>query len=345
MNVSCTHLTPNGAQRWVQRQHHSVCGSDRYHAAVPAVRDPYQVLSVPRDASDDDLKKAYRKLALKYHPDRNPGDAEAEERFKEISEAYATLKDPQKRAWVDRGGGRAPRAGPQPDFSTVDWQTVFNDADVNVNLGPDMPKTGSAVFDALFGVMTNVLRAQGALPGETRRSHAEVNLQTARDGGRTTAHVPGPSVCPNCHGQRLEDDGQPCRTCGGRGLKRRGSRVEVSVPAGVRNGTQLRLKGLGGPGNPPGDAYVEIQISLPDGVERVGNELRTTISILPSEARKGADIRVHGLYLNVPEGTQDGDVIVVPHGGIAHADMRVTVHVAVWSGLYRWARDKITTTR
>jgi len=329
----------------VQRQHHRRVGWYRYHAAVPAVRDPYQVLGVPRDASDDDLKKAYRKLALKYHPDRNPGDKAAEERFKEISEAYATLKDPQKRAWVDRGGGRSPQAGPQPDFSTVDWQTVFNDADVNVNLGPDMPKTGSAVFDALFGVMTNVLRAQGALPGETRRSQASVNLKTAREGGTTTAQVPGPSVCPNCRGRRLEDDGQPCRTCGGRGLKRRGSRVEVRIPAGVRNGTQLRLKGLGGPGNPPGDAYVEVQIELPDSVERVGNELRTTVHLLPSEARQGADLHVHGVPVTVPTGTQDGDVIVVPQGGIAHADMRVTVQVGVWSGLFRWARDKISTTR
>jgi molecular chaperone DnaJ len=312
---------------------------------VPAVRDPYQVLGVSKDVSDDDLKKAYRKLALEFHPDRNPGDAQAEERFKEISEAYATLKDPQKRAWVDRGGSRTPQGGRPPDFSNVDWQTVLNDADAGVDLGPAMPKTASPVFDALFGVMTNVLRAQGALPGETRRSVVQIDLKTARAGGASEAHVPGPSVCPNCRGRRLEDTGQPCRTCGGRGLKRRGSRVEVRVPSGVRNGTQLRLKGLGGPGNPPGDAFVEVQIKLPPGVERAGNELRTSLTVLPSEARNGTVITLHGTRVRVPPGTQAGDTIVVPQGGIAHADMRVDIDVDVWTGLFRWARDKIGATR
>ncbi|MEX2502677.1 MAG: DnaJ domain-containing protein, partial [Trueperaceae bacterium] len=128
--------------------------------------DPYQVLGVPRDATADQIKTAYRRKALENHPDRNPGDADAEERFKRISEAYATLRDPDKRAWVDRGGHASGR--PAPDFQQVDWHDLFREADVKVHFPEGAPRTGNAVFDALFGAMTGMLRNQGMLPGEDR---------------------------------------------------------------------------------------------------------------------------------------------------------------------------------
>jgi DnaJ-class molecular chaperone len=302
--------------------------------------DPYQVLGVQREASADEIKAAYRRLALKNHPDRNPGDAEAEERFKRISEAYATLRDPEKRAWVDRGGAAA--GGTAPDFSRVDWQTVFQEADVRVDFGEGTPRTGNAVFDALFGVMTGVLREQGMLPGEDREVALPVDLATARRGGTVTVHVPGPSVCAVCRGRRLAEDGRPCPACGGRGVRRRGDRVEVQVPEGVRDGSKLRLRGLGGPGRPAGDALVTVQVRVPPDVDRVGDELHTEVSVTPLEAGSGVETDVHGTPVRVPAGTPDGAVLRVPGGGLAGADLRVTVRHRVWRGLARWLRDKMS---
>lgn len=301
--------------------------------------DPYQVLGVERDASADEIKSAYRRLALQNHPDRNPGDAEAEERFKRISEAYATLRDPDKRAWVDRGG--AAGGGPPPDFSRVDWQTVFQEADVHVDFGQGAPRTGNAVFDALFGVMTGMLRQQGVIPGEDREVDLPIDLTTARAGGRATVRVPGPSVCAVCRGRRLDDEGRPCVACQGRGVRRRGDVVEVTVPPGVRDGTKLRLRGLGGPGRPAGDALVAVRVRLPAGVDRVGDELHTEVSITPTEARHGVVTELHGVRVEIPAGTPDGGVVRVAGGGLAGADLRVTVRHRVWRGLGRWARDKM----
>ncbi len=302
--------------------------------------DPYQVLGVGREASSEEIKAAYRRLALANHPDRNPGDAEAEERFKRISEAYATLRDPDKRAWVDRGGTAA--GGPPPDFSRVDWQTVFQEADIHVDFGQGAPRTGNAVFDALFGVMTGMLRQQGVIPGEDREVELGIDLSTARAGGTATVRVPGPSVCATCRGRRLDDEGRPCAACQGRGLRRRGDVVEVTVPPGVRDGTRLRLRGLGGPGRPPGDALVSVRVRLPAGVDRVGDELHAELAITPLEARQGVTTSLHGATVRVPAGTPDGAVVRVPGGGLAGADLRVTVRQRVWRGLARWVRDKMT---
>lgn len=304
--------------------------------------DPYELLGVGRDASADEIKAAYRKLALRYHPDRNPGDADAEERFKAISEAYATLRDPDKRAWVDRGGAAA--GGPRPDFSGVDWQTIFEEADVRVDFGQGTPRTGNAVFDALFGVMTGMLRQQGVLPGEDRSATLSIDLEAARTGGSARVRVPGPSVCASCRGSRLGDDGRPCPACQGRGVRARGDVVEVSVPRGVRDGSKLRLRGLGGPGRPPGDAIVTLHVQLPDGVTRVGDELHAELSVTPLEAQRGTRTTVHGMPVTVPAGTGDGAVLRVAEGGLAGADLRVTVRHRVWRGLARWARDKMVGT-
>lgn len=308
----------------------------------PGVPDPYQLLGIERGASAEEIKAAYRRLALRYHPDRNPGDREAEERFKRISEAYATLRDPEKRAWVDRGGAAA--GGPRPDFSRVDWQTIFEEADVRVDFGGGIPRTGNAVFDALFGVMTGVLRQQGVLPGEDRALALEVDLPTARLGGSVRVRVPGPSVCATCRGRRLAEDGRPCPACQGRGARQRGDVVDVRVPPGVRDGSTLRLRGLGGPGRPPGDALVTVRVRLPEGVDRVGDELHGEISVTPLEARQGVSTTFHGVPVTVPAGSRDGATLRVPGGGLAGADLRLTVRERVWRGMLRWARDKMVGT-
>ena len=309
--------------------------------SVPS--DPYQTLGVSRDASDADIKAAYRRLAMQYHPDRNPGDREAEEQFKRISEAYALLRDPEKRAWVDRGGGRA--AGPSPDFSTVDWSTIFEEADLKVDFGEGVPRTGNAAFDALFGVVTGVMRQRGLLPGAHRNADLTIPFATARVGGSARVRIPGPSVCASCRGSRLGKDGRPCLACQGRGVKRFGERVDVTIPKGTREGAQLRLRGLGGPGQPPGDARVTVHVALPPGVERVGDELHAELAITPLEARRGMTTLLHGVRVRVPPGSDDGAVVRVPGGGLAGADMRVTLRHRVWRGLARWARDTMVGSR
>ena len=173
--------------------------------------DPYTVLGVPRSADAADIKAAYRKLALKYHPDRNPGDAAAEERFKEISEAYATLRDPEGRARFDRYGQTGSPSG-RPDFNTVDWSTVFREADIKIDLGGQgVPRTGNPMFDALFGVMTGMMRSSGLLPGEDREVMLAVSVAEARAGAQRRVRVPGPSVCATSRAARRSYGSTP--TC------------------------------------------------------------------------------------------------------------------------------------
>lgn len=299
--------------------------------------DPYQVLGVARDADADEIKAAYRKLALRYHPDRNPGDTQAEERFKRISEAYATLRDPAQRARFDRFGPDQPQG--RPDFSNVDWHSVFREADVRVAWQEGMPRTGNAVFDALFGVMTGMFRNAGLLPGEHRQVTLELDLDTARRGGERAVRIPGPSVCPACRGGKLAADGTLCPECGGRGVLPRGGAVEVRVPPRIRPGTKLRLKGLGGPGQPPGDAVVALQVHLPQGVHRQGNDLYAELPITPLEARSGVRSRRWGVAIDVPAGTADGQALHVAGGGLAGGDLWVTVRHDVWRGLGRRLLD------
>lgn len=297
--------------------------------------NPYQVLGVERNATQDEIKSAYRKLALRYHPDRNPGDQQAEERFKAVSEAYATLRDPESRARFDRFGN----SGGRPDFETVDWQTIFREADINVDfdLHQGIPKTGNAVFDVLFGAVTGMMRSSGLLPGEHREIAMELSVPLARSGGSARVRVPGPSICPTCSGSGRTSAGS-CPACGGRGIQRGGSLIDVQVPRGVRPGTKLRLRGLGGPGTPPGDVFVTLGVDLPDSVRRRGGELLTDIHVTPWELSRGITSEVLGLPVHVPAGTKDGTVLRVPSGGLS-GDLLLTVREDVWRGLRRMGKD------
>ena len=297
--------------------------------------NPYQVLGVERDATQDDIKSAYRKLALRYHPDRNPGDKEAEERFKEVSEAYATLRDPEARARFDRYGN----SGGRPDFETVDWQTIFREADIQVNWDPHrgMPKTGNAVFDMLFGAVTGMMRSSGLLPGEHRDIALELSVPLARSGGSVRVKVPGPSICPTCTGSGRIGSGA-CPECGGRGMQRGGSVVDVQVPQGMKPGTKLRLRGLGGPGTPPGDVFVTLGVNLPEGVQRRGADLLSHIFVTAWELDNGVTSEVLGTPVKIPAGTDDGAVLRVPGGGLG-GDLLVTVREDLWRGLRRLAKD------
>ncbi len=305
--------------------------------------DPYTVLGVPREADAAQVKAAYRQLAMKYHPDRNPGDKSAEERFKEISEAYATLRDPEVRARYDRYGQTGQSAA-RPDFSTVDWQTIFQEADIRVDWGPggSVPRTGNAVFDALFGAMAGMMRSSGLLPGEDRDVSLSVTVEEARSGAQRRVRVPGPSVCSRCRGSGQGSLGF-CEVCGGRGALRSGAEVEVEVPPFRKDDTKLRLRGLGGPGRPPGDTYVHLHVQLPQGASlEPDGTLSTELTVLPSEAARGVTVSVLGAPVEVPRGSSAGDTLRIPGGGIGGGDMVLTLQTEFWGGLWRRVKNALS---
>lgn len=306
------------------------------------IPNPYETLGVSRSASQEEIKAAYRRLALRYHPDRNPGDRAAEETFKRLSEAYATLRDPESRQRFDRFGSGAGANGSYrtPDFTHVDWQTVFREADINVDWDArgNVPRTGNAVFDALFSTVTGMFRTAGLLPGEHREVTLSVPVPLARDGGQRRLRIPGPSVCATCRGRRTVE-GATCPGCGGVGYLPGGNEVDLSIPAGVRRGTKLRLEGLGGPGTPPGDTIVTVQVQLPDGTQLSGNDLYTDVHLTPLEATRGFRATILGLQLDIPPGVVDGETLRVPRGGLAGGDLVVTVRHDVWRGLWRGFRE------
>ncbi|HEX7004615.1 MAG TPA: DnaJ domain-containing protein [Trueperaceae bacterium] len=299
--------------------------------------NPYQVLGVERTATQDEIKSAYRKLALQYHPDRNPGDKQAEEKFKAVSEAYATLRDPESRARFDRYGN----AGGRPDFETVDWQTIFREAEINVDwdLHRGMPKTGNAVFDMLFGAVTGMMRSSGLLPGEHRDISVDLPVPLARSGGSVRVRVPGPSICPTCRGSGRARGGT-CPACGGRGQQRGGSLVDVEVPPGVKPGTKLRLRGLGGPGTPPGDVFVTLGVDLPEGVVRRGGDLLAELFVTAWELDRGVNSEVLGMPVRIPAGTRDGSTLRFTSGGLG-GDLLLTVREDLWRGLRRMGKDRL----
>ena len=322
----------------------------------PPRRDPYEVLGVARDADAEAIKRAYRERALRDHPDRNPGDAGAEERFKAASEAYATLRDPEARrrydAFVAAGGAAAARAraarAPRPDFGAVDWRTVFREADVPLDWARyaavgSVPTTGHAVFDVLFRGVTRAFQRAGLLPGEDRHLALRVDLASARRGATRRVHVPGPVVCPRCR-PAVGAHQANCAVCGGEGTLRHGLPVDVRVPAGVRPGQRLRLQGLGGPGQPAGDAYVEVDVALPAGVRRRGRDLEADAYVTPLEAARGTVVQVAGARVRIGAGTADGQRLRVSGAGLAGGDLLLTLRIDVWRAWARAASTLLTDT-
>lgn len=342
-----------------------------YHSTVSRQADPYVVLGVPRDADAETIKSAYRRQAMQYHPDRNPGDAAAEEKFKELSEAYALLRDPQERARFDRYGRQTPQqrgptaAGPMSSAG-VDWRTVFTEADIPIDWSrhAGVPTTGSAVFDVLFGMMTGFMRRSGLLPGETREVPLPLTLGEAFKGASKRLTVPGPSVCAVCGGTGRARSSQTaagsspgpfevatttigsCYACRGQGVRRGTSAVDVRVPARSTNGGKLRLKGLGGPGNPPGDLIAKLTIRLPGTAAVVaGGEVRDTLEVAPWLASSGGSTDYEGVSVKVPPRTSSGKEIRVSGAGLGGKDLVLKVRIDLLGGITRsignWLRKLV----
>ena len=341
-----------------------------------AKRDYYDVLGVPRSAADEELKKAYRRLALKFHPDRNPDDPDAEEKFKEASEAYAVLSDPEKRRAYDRFGFEGVGAGGAGGFPGGDFAAfgdLFND-----------------LFGDLFGARMGGRRAGRGQRGADLRYTHEIALREVLTGVETSLSIPRMMRCETCRGTgarpgtkpetcgRCGGSGQaifqqglfrisrpcdvcrgegtivrdPCKTCRGTGRTEGERSIKVRIPPGVEDGMRLRVAGEGEAGisgGPPGDLYVVIRVKPHPLFVREGPDLVCEVPIPFVQAALGAEIEVPTLEgkvaLRIPEGTQSGKVLRLRGKGLpsvtggARGDQLVKLFVEVPSRLTKGQRE------
>jgi molecular chaperone DnaJ len=309
-------------------------------------RDYYEVLGVARAATDQEIKSAYRKLALQFHPDRNPNNPDAEEKFKEASEAYAVLADGDKRAAYDRYGhaGLGGGGGGAQGFDANDLSDIFGDffglGDIfgggtrkrsRTQRGADLREDINLEFEeAVFGTETKVTvrrhesceecRGSGAAPGK-----APVTCRSCTGRGQVRYQQGFFSIartCPTCQGTGsvITD---PCAKCKGEGRVLRQRTVDAKVPAGVEDGTRIRFSGYGEGGlhgGPPGDLYVVLHVKEHPFFEREGNDLHCVIPISYAQAALGAEISVPTLegehVLKVPDGTQSGTTLRIRGKGV-----------------------------
>ncbi|MDP2710470.1 MAG: J domain-containing protein [Solirubrobacteraceae bacterium] len=307
-----------------------------------AAQDHYKVLGVERKASQDEIKKAYRKLARKYHPDKNPGDAKAEERFKQISQAHDVLGDADKRKEYDRqlsnpfsGAGRG--GSGQPGFDTGGFGDILSDL-----FGQARGRPPGGAGSRPRAERGRDLEAEVTIAFDQAIAGAQVPISVATFERCPTCSGTGakpgtaPIVCPRCNGRGVESEGQglfsisqpcsrcggagtiiesPCATCRGEGRQRTVKRYRVNVPAGVREGSRIRLAGKGEPGRnggPSGDLFVVTHVQDSPIFERKGDNVEVEVPLTLPEALRGAQIEVPTLdgrkTLRVAAGTRHGAV-------------------------------------
>jgi molecular chaperone DnaJ len=322
-------------------------------------RDYYEVLEVSRTATEQEIKSSYRKLALKYHPDRNQGDKKAEEKFKEAAEAYAVLSDDDKRARYDRFG----HAGVGNGAQGFDPSQFTGFEDIFGGLGD------------IFGFGGGNRRA-GPQRGADLRYDLEIRFEQSAKGAETTIQIPrhetcetckgngaapgtSPTACPQCRGtgQLRYQQGfftvartcgqcrgagkvisKPCQTCRGEGTVEHMRKLTVKIPAGIATGQRLRLTGegeAGSLGGPPGDLYVVIFVREHEFFQRDGNDLLCTVPLAFTTLALGGEIKVPGLdgdeTVKIPESTQTGTTFKLRGKGLpdvsgrGHGDLLVTV--------------------
>ena len=276
-------------------------------------KDYYKVLGVSKGASADEIKKAFRKLARKYHPDVNPGDKKAEEKFKEINEAYEVLSDPDKRRKYDTlGPNWQEQFGFQPGAGRRTYTYRGSPMDFDSATG------FSDFFEALFGRSSSTATRPGRndfrrRAGDNIEQPVEVALQEAYVGGTRTFNIQSTEVCSICRGTG-EVAGKPCANCGGQGMLSRSKRIQVKIPAGVESGSRIRVAGEGQPGiggGPRGDLFLVISVKPDLLFERKGDDLYVDIEVDLVKAMLGGEVPVptpegRKLILTVPPETQNG---------------------------------------
>ncbi len=332
-------------------------------------RDYYELLGVDRKASTDEIRAAYRKLALKLHPDRNPGDKEAERKFKEISEAYDVLSDDQKRGLYDQHGHEGLRGTAYRDFRTASFEDIFS---AFSDIFGD-----SSFFGDFFGMGRG---RRAAHRGASLRVEIEVDFKEAAFGAKKTVELarqeacgtcggtgarPGTSpaacsacggrgvvarsagffsiqqTCPSCGGagRRITT---PCADCRGQGLRRVQREIEIAVPGGIEDGTRMRLSGQGEhsrDGGPPGDLYCDIFVKAHPFFKRDGNDIYCELPVSFAQMAAGAEVEVPTLEgkgtLRIQRGTPSGTLLRMRGQGAANlnghgrGDQIVRVVVAV----------------
>jgi molecular chaperone DnaJ len=335
---------------------------------VMAKLDYYEILGVSRDASEEEIKKAYRRMALNCHPDRNPGDKEAEEKFKEASEAYEVLRDPHKREIYDFYGHDGLKSTGFTGFRGFD----------------DIFSSFSDIFEEFFGFSPRSSR-RGASPGADLRYDLKISFIDAAFGKETEIeiHKKGrcdqcngtgaqagstPQMCPQCHGRgqvnrsqgfftisttcsNCQGEGRvianPCKSCGGIGLVKKRNKVSLQIPPGVDTGSRLRLKGEGEEGErggPPGDLYVIIYVEPHDFFERDGDDIMCRVLMPFTIAALGGEIEVPTLNgakkIQIPRGTQPGEIFKLRGEGIPHLHGRGRGDQIIQATL--WVPKKLT---
>jgi len=348
-------------------------------------QDYYATLGVARDASADDLKKAYRKLAMQHHPDRNPGDGKAEVKFKEVSEAYEILKDDQKRAAYDRfghaafeNGGGGSQAGGFQGFA----------GGFNFGEGGGL----GDIFDQMFGEAMGRRGGGRSRGGSDLRTGIEISLEEAFGGTKTAVRLAtrvqcdacngtgsesgkaSDTTCPTCGGQGKVRAQQgfflvertcptcsgtgrivrnPCKVCGGAGTVERERTLQVAIPAGVEDGTRIRLAGEGEAGRqgaPAGDLYVHVAIRPHEIFQRDGANIYCRVPLRMAQAALGGEVEVPAIdgtraKVKIPPGTQTGDQFRLRAKGfsvlrsVARGDMYIQVSIETPQNLTRRQRE------
>ena len=316
------------------------------------MRDLYEVLGVSKSASQDEIKKAYRKLARQYHPDKNPGDQEAEERFKEVQGAYDVLSNSEKRKQYDQFGSRVFSGAGGPRGGNFQWSG---------NIG-DLGDLSDLFGDIFGGTRSSSSRGRSQRSERGRDVEVQVNLsfadslkglttkipvelETSCSACKGTGAEPGtsPQICPECRGRGVVSESQglfalsqpcprcggngtvveqPCRKCSGTGRERRTKRYTVKIPAGVKDGTQIRLKGKGEAGyggGPAGDLIVVTKVAPSPLFKRRGADLILEVPVTYAEAALGANVDIPTpegrISLKVPPGSEDGKLLRVKGRG------------------------------
>lgn len=313
-------------------------------------RDYYEVLGVDREADADTIKKAYRKLAMQYHPDKNPGNHEAEEKFKECAGAYEILSDPQKRAQYDRFGHAAFRGGmggggggfQSAEDIFANFGDIFGDffggGQQRRSRSRHEPRRGSdlryvteiSLKDVLHGLERDIEFDTDTSCGECKGSGAEkgsspVTCPTCHGQGqvvRQQGFFSVASTCPTCHGQGTTIK-NPCKSCKGQGRVPEHRKIRINIPPGVDTGTRLRVgnEGEGGyNGGPAGDLYVEIRVKDHPHFEREGDDLHTSVDVSYLQLLLGAELPVETLaeevVLDIPKGTPNGKILKISGQGL-----------------------------
>jgi len=323
-------------------------------------RDYYEVLGVSKDADVVAIKKAYRSLAMKYHPDRNPGDAQAVEHMKEVNEAYAVLSDSHKRQLYDTYGHAGLEGYTQEDiFRGVDFSSLFRE----FGLGDFF---GDSLFDSFFGRRTTTRR--GPRKGADLKYDLTVTLEEVAFGTEKTVELPKMEQCQACSGSGVEPEGlvqcdscggtgqivreqrsgysvfrqisvcgkcrgkgkvitKPCKKCEGKGIIEKTKEISVKIPAGADSGYKIRIKGEGERGEDlPGDLYVVLNVEKHPVFERHGDDIYLQKEIAFTTAALGGEVKVPALddelKLDIPEGTQTGTVLRIENAGVPYLDGR-----------------------